>query len=257
MSDHDRPRTRQEREAAASERDRQRREREEGTRTLGRVLPRRRRTRVLLGVLGLLVLAGAAAAFVVYRAATDEPGNVSNPDVEFEQDAPPPEPEPQDTSRWPLYGYSKDHRRAYRPPREMPIRGPWSKVWRRKASALLEFPPVIYRGSIYQLADNGVLYAVRKNTGRRRWRRDLGHLAAASPAIGGGSLYVPILERRRGLREGRITSIWLDDGSTKWSRDLGSRSESSPLLHRGRIYFGTEGGTLYCLNAHNGRTIWR
>ena len=43
----------------------------------------------------------------------------------------------------------------------------------------------------------------------------------------------------------------------KWSRDLSSRSESSPLLHRGRIYFGTEGGTLYALNAHNGRTIWR
>ena len=256
MSPSRRPRTPEERAAAARERERRRQEGQESARTLGRVLPRRRRTRVLLGVLGLLVLTGAAAAFVVLREATELPGNVSNSDVEFEQDAPPAEPRPEDTSRWPLYGYSKDHRRTYRPPREMPIRGPWSKVWRRKASALLEFPPVIYRGSIYQLADNGKLYAIRKNSGRRRWSRDLGHLAASSPAIGGGSMYVTILERRDGLRAGRVASIWLD-GRMKWSRDLGSRSESSPLLHRGRIYFGSEGGTLYAMNAHNGRTIWR
>jgi outer membrane protein assembly factor BamB len=255
MTGGDRPRTREEREAAARERERRRREREGPARTLGRVL-RRRRTRVLLGVLGLALVASAVGALVVYRAATEEPGNVSNPGVEFQEDAPPPEPRPKDTSQWPLYGYSKDHRRTYDPPRRLPVRGPWSKVWRRKASALLEFPPVIYRGSIYQLADNGMLYAIRKNTGRRRWSRDLGHLAAAAPAIGGGSMYVTILERRRGLRAGRVASIWLD-GRTKWSRDLDSRSESSPLLHRGRIYFGTEGGTLFCLNAHNGRTIWR
>jgi outer membrane protein assembly factor BamB len=256
VSGPDRPRTPEERDAAARERVRRRQERERAARTLGRVLPRRRRTRVLLGVLGLLVVTGAVGAVLVLRAATEPPGNVSNPGVEFEEESPRPEPVPADRSQWPLYGYSKDHRRTYRPRSRLPIRGPWSKVWQRKASALLEFPPVIYRGSIYQLADNGVLYSVRKNTGRRRWRRDLGHLAAASPAIGGGSLYVPILERRKGLRAGRIVSVWLD-GRMKWSRDLSSRSESSPLLHRGRIYFGTEGGTLYALNAHNGRTIWR
>jgi outer membrane protein assembly factor BamB len=224
---------------------------------MARVLPLRRRTRVLLVVLALAIAAGAAAAILAYRAATVGPGNVSNPDVEFDPAPPPPEPKPADRSQWPLYGFSKDHRRYFRPPRKLPIRGPWGKVWRHRASALLEFPPVIYRGSIYQLADNGVLFSLRKNTGRRRWRRDLGHLSASSPAIGGGSVYVTVLERRRGLRAGRVASLWIDDGSIKWSRSLGTRSESSPLLHRGRIYFGTEGGTLFCLNAHNGRTVWR
>jgi outer membrane protein assembly factor BamB len=223
-----------------------------------RVLPRRRRTRVLLAALGLLLVAGAVASFVVYRSAVVDPGNVSNPEVEFDEaEQRPSEPQPADRSQWPLYGFSKDHRRYYRPPRRLPIRGPWTQVWRHKAPALLEFPPVIYRGSIYQLADNGVLFALRKNTGRKRWRRDLGHLSASSPAIGGASLYATILERRRGTRAGRIVSLWLKGGRRKWSRNLSSRSESSPLLHRGRVYFGTEGGTLYCLNAHNGRTVWR
>ena len=221
------------------------------------MLPFRRRTRVLLVVLGFVLAVGATAAWLVYRAATEGPGNVSNPGVEFDPSPPPPEPKPADRSQWPLYGFSKDHRRTFRPPRRLPIRGPWKKVWRHRAPALLEFPPVIYRGHIYQLADNGVLFALRKNTGRKRWRRDLGHLSASSPAIGGGSLYVTLLERRPGLRAGRVASIWLRGGRLKWSRNLSSRSESSPLLHRGRIYFGTESGTLYCLNAHNGRTVWR
>ncbi|HEV3001092.1 MAG TPA: PQQ-binding-like beta-propeller repeat protein [Solirubrobacteraceae bacterium] len=221
------------------------------------MLPRRRRTRVLLAALGLVLVAGAVAAIAVYRTAVVDPGNVSNPEVEFDAEPPPPEPPPRDRSQWPLYGFSKDHRRFYRPPRRLPIRGAWKMVWRHRAPALLEFPPVIYRGSIYQLADNGVIFALRKNTGRKRWRRDLGHLSASSPAIGGGSLYVTLLERRRGVRAGRVVSLWLDGGRLKWSRNLPARSESSPLLHRGRIYFGTEGGTLYCLNAHNGRTVWR
>ncbi len=124
---------------------------------------------------------------------------------------------------------------------------------------LLEFPPVIYRGSIYQLADNGVLIALRKNTGRKRWRRDLGHLSASSPHDRRREpVRDALLERRRGLRAGRVVSLWL-----KWraaevvARPGSSRSESSPLLHRGRIYLGSEDGTLYCLNAHNGRTVRR
>ena len=206
-----------------------------------------------------LVLVGVTVAGVLaYRAATVQPGNVVNPDVEFdEREAEPEKPEKADKFQWPLYGYSKDHRRFYEPPRRLPIRGPWGIVWRHRAPALLEFPPVIYRDAIYQLADNGQLFSLRKNTGRVRWKRDLGYLSASSPAVGGGSLYVTVLERGRGVRAGRILSLRIKDGRIKWSRDLPSRSESSPLLHRGRIYFGTEGGTLYALNAHTGRTVWR
>ncbi|HEX8122036.1 MAG TPA: PQQ-binding-like beta-propeller repeat protein [Solirubrobacteraceae bacterium] len=222
------------------------------------MLPPRRRTRVLLALLGVAVVAGAVASLLVYRAATVDPGNVSNPNVEFDEQAPvEKEPKPADRSQWPLYGFSKDHRRYYRTPKRMPVRGPWGRVWRYRASALLEFPPVIYRGSLYQLADDGVLYSLRKNTGRLRWKRDIGFLSASSPAIGGGSLYATVLERGRGVKAGRVVSLRLRRGGVKWSRNLSSRSESSPLLHRGRIYFGTEGGTLYCLNAHNGRTVWR
>jgi len=46
------------------------------------------------------------------------------------------------------------------------------------------------------------------------------------------------------------------DGKILWSKTLSSRSESSPLLHNGRLFFGTEDGTLYALDARSGKQDW-
>lgn len=221
----------------------------------------RGRSRLLFLVLtGALVL-GAAAAVAAYVMVKKDPGDISNPGVDFI--APPPEKAKPKAGKvvdrsaefhWPQYGFTKAHRRVYMPRNE--IRGPYRNVWRHRAPALLEFAPVIYRGRIYQLAGNGLLYALDKRTGKLRWKRKLGTLAASSPAVAGASIYVTLLESR-GHRSGRIAALRVRDGSVRWVRNLRSRSESSPLLHRGRLYFGTEDGTVLGLNAHNGRTVWR
>jgi outer membrane protein assembly factor BamB len=41
-----------------------------------------------------------------------------------------------------------------------------------------------------------------------------------------------------------------------WSRDLSSPSESSPLVDHGRVFFGSQNGLVYALNAHNGSVVW-
>ena len=155
---------------------------------------------------------------------------------------------------WRHYGYSKDHRRFFAPPAS--FRGPFLTVWKRKAPALLEFPPVMARESIFQLADNGQLASLRKKNGKVRWKKKLGRLAASAPALGGGRVYVTLLEGGRGAGRGRVVALRQRNGKQRWSRTLPSRSESSPLLHDGRLYFGSENGTLYCLDADNGKVIW-
>jgi outer membrane protein assembly factor BamB len=219
------------------------------------VPPPRRRRRLLALLLGVAVVLAGGAAAAAYLVATDEPGDVSNPEVTFVAEPPPPPPRA-DRFRWPMYGYTKDHRRVYDPPRRLPIRGAWKLIWRHRAPALLEFPPVIHRGAIYQLADNGQLFSLRKRDGRVRWKRKLGVLSASSPAVSGGSIYVTLLERRRGTRRGRVVALRTRDGRIRWSLDLGSRSESSPLLHRGKLYVGTEEGKLLRLDAQTGRVDW-
>lgn len=214
---------------------------------------RRKRLLILLLAVPAVLLAGVAGTYLALRQRT---GDISHPDVPFS--APPPAAvQPKrtvDAFAWPRYGYDKQHTRAYVPPRE--LRGPWRPVWTYRARALLEFPPVIYRGVTLQLAGDGRLAAITTNTGRVRWRRRLGRLAASTPAVDGGSVYVTILERSRVAKAGRVAALRVSDGGVRWSRPLPSRSESSPLLDGGRLFFGAEDGTLYCLDARSGRVRW-
>jgi outer membrane protein assembly factor BamB len=218
---------------------------------------RPRRRIVLLGVLAALALVAAAAGVFV---ATRDQGDVSNPDVEFRADPDPtpsatPRPDREDDSFvWAHEGYSKDRRRAL--PASASLRPPFFRVWAETGSILLEFSPVIGGRLLYLLKNNAALYGISKQTGKVRWKRKLGYLAAASPAYGDGVVYVTILQRGKQTRAGRVMALRAKDGKTLWTRLLPSRSESSPLLDGGRLYFGSESGRVYALDAKEGSVEW-
>jgi outer membrane protein assembly factor BamB len=217
---------------------------------------------VALGGVICLLAAGAAAAIVV----TSQPGNVSHPEVEF-TDTQPSTPSatqhrpsagkhPMDDGfDWSDYGYTKQRTRflALR----APLRPPFVTQWQVSGSGLIEFPPVLCRRSLYLEKNNGALYQVSRLTGRVRWRRKLGYLAASSPACAGHSVYAVVLTRGKGVAGGRVVGVDASNGHVRWSRNLPSRAESSPLVASGRVYFGTEDGTVYALRASDGALRWR
>jgi outer membrane protein assembly factor BamB len=225
---------------------------------------RRPRVLIALAVTVLLLGGGAVAAYLV---AVKDPGNISNPDVPF--DAPtvatvaptptvkapdrkrPPKPK---TVDWSRYGYTLAHTRVFEP--DAVLNGPWRRVWMHRTGALTEFPPVIRRGVLYHLIDDGKLIVRAARTGRLRWQRKIGALAAASPAVDATRVYVTLLEGSRGSRRGKVMALRQRDGRVLWSKALPSRAESSPLLLAGRLYFGSEDGTVYALDAHSGRVRW-
>ncbi len=223
--------------------------------------PRKRRRWLLLALGLVLVLGGVAGGWLLFG----QPGNVSNPDVEFRADETPepseaPIPEEQTTKRelvddftWPVYGYTNARRRSLDVPNR--LRPPFKLVWWYAGKVLLEFPPVMAGKTLYLLQDDGDLEAITKKRGKVRWRRDLGDLAASSPAYREGRLYVTILERRSG-GPGRAVALRARDGKVLWSRDLPSRSESSPVVSEGNVYFGTEDGTVYALRERDGSVRW-
>ena len=230
--------------------------------------PQRRRRRIAIGLGLLLVLLGSAGAVF----ALTREGEVSNPDVEFSDEpaaTPAPEEEPAQPDRrgrradpsdrfiWAHYGYTRDRRRFLPAPRV--LRPPFWEPWQYQGAVLLEFPPVIGGRWLYLLNNAAILRSIDKRTGKVRWRRRLGHLAAASPAYAPGSVYVVILERARrgrGSRAGRVVAINAKTGRIRWSRDLASRTESSPLIVGDTLYFGSEKGTVYAMNARNGNVRW-
>lgn len=224
-----------------------------------------RRPRVLVA-LGLVAVLSAGAGVAAYLVAAKEPGDVSNPEVEF--DAPPPtttapaattpttptRPQRPRTVDWPRYGYTQGRTRTFQPDR--PLDGPWRRDWVRQASALTEFPPVIWDGTLYLLVDDGTLMAFRATNGKVRWKRRVGALAASSPAVDEYRLFVVLLEGSKGSGRGKIISLSRRTGRILWAKALPSRGESSPLLRDGKVFFGTENGTLYCLDARSGRQLW-
>jgi outer membrane protein assembly factor BamB len=230
---------------------------------------RKRRWRRIVLVVGiaLVLLVSAAAAFVVTR----EQGDVSNPDVEFraepsqtpDTELEPDAPGKKKTARvdrfiWAHYGYTRDRRRYL--PLKNPPRPPFREIWQYQGHVLLEFPPVIGGRRLYMLNDNGVLFSLDKHTGRVRWRRKLGALAAASPAYSDGKVYAVVLQRSlhgAASGSGRVVALDGRTGKVEWSSKLASRSESSPLVADGRVYFGSENGTVYAMDAGNGAVRWR
>jgi outer membrane protein assembly factor BamB len=230
--------------------------------------PRWYRRRVVIGLGAVAaVLLGAAAVFALTR-----PGDVTNADVAFRTEptqtpVAPAAPEPKGKQkrkaprnplagfRWAQYGYSQDRRRYL--PAKPGVRPPFKLRWNWNGEVLLEFPPILVGNRLFLVKNDGVVVALNATTGKRVWRRDMGYLAASSPAFGDGRIYVTILEREKEVEAGRVTALRARDGKLEWSRPLASRSESSPLYDDGRVYFGAEDGSVYALGARSGGVAWR
>ncbi|HEY5197113.1 MAG TPA: PQQ-binding-like beta-propeller repeat protein, partial [Solirubrobacteraceae bacterium] len=211
------------------------------------------RTRRLIGLAVVLTLIAAAGALLVvdhFR----RPGNIFHPHVEF-QAKPPVEPSLAASANppWPIYGYGKDHSRTAPVPAKM--HPPFRRIWTVYGGNLLEFPPVIDHGTLFQIDDGGLLRAINAATGRVIWKQKLGTLAASSPAASGASVYVTLLTHGTSSA-GRLVALRQSTGQIRWSRNLPSRSESSPMLDRGELYFGSQDGTVYAVDAHNGVVNW-
>jgi YD repeat-containing protein len=219
---------------------------------IGRQLPGSKR--VHLGLAAFVVVL-AAVALGGYSYERHRTGSIYHPHARFV-----PEPTPSlpthgaDRFAWPFYGYTKNHTRFFPPPAR--LHPPFKRVWVRNDHTLLEFPPVIYGDHIFQLGDDGMLYAVNKHTGHAFWQRRVGVLSASSPAVVANTVYVTVLARGEGSNSGRVFALNYKDGKTRWFRDLPSPTESSPLVDNGKVFFGSQNGIVYALNTRDGSVLW-
>jgi outer membrane protein assembly factor BamB len=215
---------------------------------------RRRRLLIILGAAVLVLLLAALGAYLYVRG--HEPESVSHPNVEFHNEKPqaPPKAKRGAAFVWPDYGYTKDRRRYL--PASGSLRPPFKMIWGIQTRQLVEFPPVLANRRLFVLKNNGTLWAIGANNGHLVWKRKVGAKAAASPSVAGGVVYAVVLQRLHRVPAGRVVAYAQRRGRVLWSRPLRSRSESSPLYANGMLYFGSEDGTVYGLDARNGQIRW-
>jgi outer membrane protein assembly factor BamB len=220
---------------------------------LGMPSPSRRwLRRGLMAGAALLVVAGAVVAYVLLNA----PGNVSHPNVSFtapNRKAPPPHVS---NFQWPWYGYNAVRTRYFPDPKLDP---PFRTGWSYEDYALLEFPPVMYRGRLFLVDNDGSAKGINASNGHLIWQHKVGTLAAASPALDvkRGLLFVPLLSvSGRTPGNGALVAVSMRTGRIAWSHHIAAGTESSPIVWRDKVYFGDQAGNVYALGTRAGKVRW-
>ena len=106
--------------------------------------------------------------------------------------APPPVPTTTTPSRrrtnaalpWPTYGADNARPRAVAAPG---LRPPFRRLWTFHGHALLEFPPVVGYGSVFEESFDGRLHAIDPASGRVRWSYTSHRCGWSSPALADAS----------------------------------------------------------------------
>jgi outer membrane protein assembly factor BamB len=216
---------------------------------------RRRRWPLWLAAGLVLVAAGGVAAYLAFFR---KPGNVSNPNVEFTAPTAPKRHRASTGRDWPLYGLDKQRTRYFA---DVSMAPPYRVLWRYRGDNLIEFQPVLAKGLLFVLENDGRAAAISARTGKARWHRRVGALAASSPAWADGHVFmVANAAGKAGIASAGAGSVWCLDAKTGhvvWRKRLASASESSPLITGGRVYLGSQDGTVYALNASTGAIRWR
>jgi outer membrane protein assembly factor BamB len=204
---------------------------------------RHRRRRLPFALLaGALVLVGVGiAAYVILHNRTKDVRNGAN--VEFQAPKPPREVS---GTPWPFYHYDLAHT-GYLP---ADLKPPFKEDWVFGGHVLMEFPSIVVGKSVFFVRNNGGTYRLDADTGKVKWKKQLGKLAASTPAYWHGRLFMTSLSQK-------IVALKAQTGKVLWQKILPSRTESSPIVSNGILYFGTEGGELYALYAKTGRVKWK
>ncbi|MET0751397.1 MAG: PQQ-binding-like beta-propeller repeat protein [Solirubrobacterales bacterium] len=208
----------------------------------------------IIAAVSLVVAAGAAGAYVAFKRDADQacPPPCT---LEVDEDNQATHAEEVETVDWPFYGYDTQRTR-YLPTKR--VRPPFdASEWSFQAGKLLEFSPIVARGTLYFQDKDALLYALSADKGKVEWKKDIGGLGAASPAYSHGVIYAVTLQRAPGVDEGEALAMRANDGKLLWRFPLPGRSETSPMVVGSNVIVGSESGDIFALDRKTGKPDWQ
>jgi outer membrane protein assembly factor BamB len=108
-------------------------------------------------------------------------------------------------------------------------------------------------GLVFTATEGTEVVALDALTGAVEWFYDAGASPIGGATVTGGVLYQALLDYYGGS-----SLIALDDstGALLWSQPLDNIAVGPPLYAQGNVYIGTYYGTMYALDAADGRVVW-
>jgi outer membrane protein assembly factor BamB len=220
------------------------------------------RRRLTIGlVVALLLFAGGAAA-AVWLWQERHPGDIRGSSTEefdtIEAPGATTRPEPEVAKEpWPTYGFDAQKTRFVP---DFSHRPPYDRLWVVNGKSLLEFPPVVAYDHVYLGTNHGLFFAIDAKTGTISWQKDFKRCMAASPQVGDGAVYMPLMDaspcaNHKESAPGYMVAMDAETGQTLWRFKAGV-IESSPLLIDGILYFGSWDKKIYALDVETQKPLW-
>lgn len=209
------------------------------------------RVLVVGGTITAVAGAGVVAYLVLKRDADVScSGDACKLDVKKDK----PKPQTIKTVDWPVYGYD-EQRTRYLPTKR--VKPPFdSSEWSFQAGKLLEFPPIVAKGTLYFQDKDALLYALSADKGKVEWKKQIGALGAASPAYSHGDIFAVTLQKASGVDQGEALAFRAKDGKLLWRFGMPGRSETSPIVVGSHVIVGSESGDIYALDRKTGKVDW-
>ncbi len=153
----------------------------------------------IIAVVSLIGIGAALATYLVFKRDSDQ---TCPPPCTLEREQKPATHAQQfETVDWPLYGYD-EQRTRYLPTKR--VKPPYdASEWSFQAGKLLEFSPIVAKGTLYFQDKDALFYALSADKGKVEWKKDIGGLGAASPAYSHGVVYAVTLQRAPGSTRAR------------------------------------------------------
>ena len=124
------------------------------------------------------------------------------------------------------------------------------KLWRYYLGESDAEPPVVAKDSVTLVREGKWLVNLSLDKGRENWSYAAAEEITAGPVLSGGLCYL-------GLKDGSLLAVSRWDGKLKWSFKTGDKVVAPPLVVGKDLYVGSKDKHLYALDARKGELTWK
>ncbi|MAZ78239.1 MAG: outer membrane protein assembly factor BamB [Legionellaceae bacterium] len=133
----------------------------------------------------------------------------------------------------------------------MSVKSVWSKSIGDGASGYyLHLQPALSNGNLYVASYDGVLMAIRAQTGQVLWETRSASHYVSGVSIDAGKLFVA-------TNSGKLMAVNQNDGAVLWTSSLNSQSLARPEAYNGMVLVHTIDGAVTAFRESDGGQLWQ